>query len=83
MNNYGDCSFCGGEVEEKNIEYDYRRKSHLLIVSDVPAGVCRQCGEKYFKPGILKRMDQVYHDIFDRHQTPERVLEIPAVSFQR
>jgi len=83
MNNYGDCSFCGGEVEEKNIEYDYRRQSHLLIVSNVPAGVCRQCGEKYFKPGILKKMDQVYHDIFDRHQIPERVVEIPAVSFQR
>ncbi len=82
MNDYGDCSFCGGGVEEKKIEYDYRRKSHLLIVSDVPAGVCRQCGEKYFKPGILKRMDQVYHDIFDRHQAPDRVLEIPAVSFQ-
>ena len=81
MKDFGDCTFCGGEVEEKQIEYDYRRLGRLLVISNVPTGVCRQCGEKYFKPEILKRMDQAYHDVFDRHQEPERVLEVPAVSF--
>lgn len=81
MKNFGDCTFCGGEVEEKQIEYDYRRLERLLVISNVPSGVCRQCGEKYFKPDVLKRMDQAYHDVFDRHQEPERVLEVPAVSF--
>ena len=81
MKDFGDCTFCGGEVEEKQIEYDYRRLGQLLVISNVPSGVCRQCGEKYFKPEILKRMDQAYHDVFDRHQEPERVLEVPAVSF--
>jgi YgiT-type zinc finger domain-containing protein len=55
MTHYADCSFCGGEVTEKRIEYDYRRKSHLVVISNVPAGVCGQCGEKYFKPEILKK----------------------------
>jgi len=68
-------------VEEQRIEYDYRRQGHLLIISTVPAGVCRQCGEKYFMPDVLKKMDETYHDIFDRHKEPERVLEVPAVSF--
>lgn len=81
MKDFGDCTFCGGEVEEKQIEYDYRRLGRLLIISNVSAGVCRQCGEQYFKPEVLKRMDQAYHDVFDRHQEPERVLEVPAVSF--
>lgn len=81
MRDFGDCTFCGGEVEEKQIEYDYRRLGRLLIISNVSAGVCRQCGEKYFKPEVLKRMDQAYHDVFDRHQEPERVLKVPAVSF--
>ena len=53
MNRYADCTYCGGEVVEQTIEYDYRRRKHLMIVSNVPAGVCRQCGEKYFKPDIL------------------------------
>ncbi len=81
MTSFGDCSFCGGEVEEKRIDYDYRRKAKLLIMRNVPAGVCRQCGEKYFKPDVLKRMDQSYHDIFERHETPEKMLEVPALSF--
>ena len=80
MTAFGDCTFCGGEVEEKRIESDYRRVEKLLVISNVPAGVCRQCGETYFKPDVLKRMDKAYHDIFDRHQEPERVLTVPAVT---
>jgi YgiT-type zinc finger domain-containing protein len=81
MNEFADCTFCGGPVEAKRIDYDYRRQGHLLIITNVPAGVCLQCGEKYFRPDVLKRMDESYHDIFDRHGQPERLLEVPAVSF--
>ena len=80
MTSFGDCTFCGGEVQLKRIEYDYRRRGRLLVISNVPAGVCRQCGEKYFTPDVLKQMDEAYHDIFDRHKGPERLLEVPAVS---
>lgn len=80
MKGYADCSFCGGEVTEKKIDYDYRRQSHLLVISNVPAGVCGQCGEKYFKPEILKKMDDTYHNIFDRNQKPQRTLAVPTVS---
>ncbi|MBI3603295.1 MAG: type II toxin-antitoxin system MqsA family antitoxin [Nitrospirae bacterium] len=81
MTPFADCTFCGGPVEERRVDYDYRRKGRLLIMKNVLAGVCRQCGEKYFKPDVLKRMDQRYHDIVDRNQKPEAVVEIPAVSF--
>jgi YgiT-type zinc finger domain-containing protein len=81
MNRYADCTYCGGgEVVQQTIDYDYRRLKHLMVVSNVPAGVCRQCGEKYFKPDILKRMDSLYHGIFERHEKPQRTLTIPAVS---
>jgi len=81
MTGFGDCTFCGGPVEEKRIEYDYRRRGRLLVMRNVPAGVCRQCGEKYFKADVLKKMDERFHNIFDRNQKPDQVLEIPAVSF--
>ena len=80
MKGYADCSFCGGEVTEQKIDYDYRRQSHLLVISNVSAGVCGQCGEKYFNPEILKKMDEFYHNIFDRNQKPQRTLTVPAVS---
>jgi len=78
---FADCSFCGGEVEEARIEYDYRRKGRLLVITNVPTGVCRQCGEKYFAPDVAKKMDELYHEILDHRREPERVLEVPAVSF--
>ena len=80
MTQYADCSYCDGEVVERSIEYDYRRENHLMVVSNVSAGVCGQCGEKYFKPEVLKRMDAVYHAIFDRNEKPQRTLTVPAVT---
>jgi len=51
-----------------------------LVISNIPAGVCRQCGETYFKPDVPKKMDEAYHDIFDRHEEPERMPMVPRVS---
>jgi YgiT-type zinc finger domain-containing protein len=81
MSRFADCTFCGGEVVDRKIEYDYRRRGRLLILCNVPAGVCRQCGEKYFASEVVKRMDTLYHDVFDHHKKPERVLEVPSVSY--
>jgi YgiT-type zinc finger domain-containing protein len=81
MKSFADCAFCGGEVLESRIDYDYRRREQLLIMRNVPAGVCRQCGEKYFVPDVLKQMDRIYHEIVERHRKPEEVIEVPAVSF--
>ena len=80
MNLYADCTYCGGEVVEQIIDYDYRRENRLMVVTNVPEGVCRQCGEKYFKPQVLKRMDELYHGIFERNEKPHHTLTVPAVS---
>lgn len=57
MHNYGDCSFCGGEVKEKRLELDYRYKSKLYIFQNVPVGVCQQCGEKYLTAEVAKKIE--------------------------
>jgi hypothetical protein len=44
----------------------------VLVQPCSPAGVCRQCGEKYFKPEVLKRMGSLYHGIFERNEKPYR-----------
>ena len=81
MKGFGDCTFCGGPVEERRIEYDYRRRGHLLGIWTGPGGVCAQGGEKYFPPALLKRMAAAYHDIFDNRAAPERMLDVPSVTF--
>ena len=57
MHKYGDCSFCGGEVNGDRVELDYRYKGKLYIFKDVPAGVCQQCGEKYLTAEVAKEIE--------------------------
>ena len=42
---YGECDRCGGTVAEKIVQQVCSRKGRaVVIVDDVPAGVCQQCG---------------------------------------
>lgn len=52
------CSFCGGELEERLVQHEYRWEGSLFIFEDVPAAVCRQCGEKYFDAQVVKAMEK-------------------------
>ncbi len=58
MEPYGDCVYCGGEVVESLERIDYRIHGQLYILEMVPTGVCRQCGEKFFTAGVVKRMEE-------------------------
>lgn len=59
MNSYGDCTYCGGEVREKQERIDYRYHGQLFIIEDVPVGVCNQCGEKFFTSEVAKKLEKV------------------------
>ncbi len=58
MHEYGNCSFCGGEVKGDKVELDYRYQGKLFIFQNVPAGVCQQCGEKYLLAKVAKEIER-------------------------
>jgi len=58
MHKFWDCTFCGGEVRSDTVEMDYRYKGQLYIFQDVPAGVCQQCGERYFIGKVSKEIER-------------------------
>ena len=41
-----------------NIKQDFWIRGELVVVEDVPAGVCPQCGEKVVKVGVGFRLAQ-------------------------
>jgi YgiT-type zinc finger domain-containing protein len=45
------CYFCQGTVKSERITHIHRWKGQVIILEDVPADVCQQCGE-----GILLLM---------------------------
>lgn len=53
------CYFCKAKVVEQQITIDYRWGDTLVVIKDVPAGVCQQCGEKYLESGVYKELERM------------------------
>jgi YgiT-type zinc finger domain-containing protein len=53
------CYFCKRKVVEAKTEVDFRWGKKLKVLKNVPARVCQQCGEKYFKATIYKAMEKL------------------------
>jgi YgiT-type zinc finger domain-containing protein len=53
------CYFCKAKVVEQQITIDYRWGDTLVVIKDVPAGVCQQCGEKYLASGVYKGLERL------------------------
>ena len=71
---YHKCHFCGGEVIEKRVTVDYRWGDELIaVIKNVPAGVCRACGEQYYKAEIVKEMEKLAHS----KESPKKLIEVP------
>lgn len=65
------CERCGGVIKEEKIEYSLLYEGRLIIIENVPASVCHQCGEKFFDPEIVERLQNVVWS----HQRPVRIIE--------
>lgn len=53
------CYFCRGSVEASKVDVDFGWGRKLKVIRDVPAGVCRQCGERYFDANVYKEMEKL------------------------
>ena len=53
------CYFCKGEVVQQIATIDYRWGNDLVVINDVPCGVCRQCGEKYLSSDTYKELERM------------------------
>jgi YgiT-type zinc finger domain-containing protein len=70
------CYFCKGKVEGKAIRHVHQWGERVFIFKNVPAEVCTQCGETYFGPEALEKIDQVVKG----PPEPEEVARVPVYS---
>ena len=49
-----ECYFCKGKTEKQRVTVDYRWGDKLVVIENVPAEVCTQCGERYFDAGVSR-----------------------------
>ncbi|MGA2466799.1 MAG: type II toxin-antitoxin system MqsA family antitoxin [Thermodesulfobacteriota bacterium] len=55
----GKCYFCKAKVVQQQVTIDYRWRDDLVVIRDVPAGVCEQCGEKYLESSVYKELERL------------------------
>jgi len=53
------CSFCKGRLLKGETEFIVRVESELLVIRDIPAYVCEECGEAYHTPAISRKIDRI------------------------
>ena len=52
----------------------------LIIVEDIPAQLCEQCGEQYYDPLTTETLRALMEDLASA--TPKRVMEVPVYSLE-
>ncbi|MDH7486233.1 MAG: type II toxin-antitoxin system MqsA family antitoxin [Anaerolineae bacterium] len=70
------CYFCKGKLTEKKIHHVHHWGERIVVFEDVPAEVCQQCGEVYFRPEVLEKMDEAVLE----ELKPKARLSIPVFS---
>ena len=53
------CFFCKGELEFTTTKFIVDLGDLVVIVKNVPAMVCRQCGEKSFDDETMERLEKI------------------------
>ncbi|TVL98772.1 MAG: hypothetical protein CV087_20510 [Candidatus Brocadia sp. WS118] len=70
--NYGECEICNNHTQEKLVKQDFWIRGGLVVVEDVPAGVCPQCGEKVVKAEVGQRIAKLI-------ENSERIAKAPRI----
>ena len=57
------CLYCQGTLIRKSVSYTATRKGYHLIIDQVPAWVCEQCGEPLYEEDTVEAIQQVLQGV--------------------
>jgi len=69
------CSFCKGKLRKGTTEFMAHAAGEVIVIKDVPAYVCEQCGEAYYTAATSRKIDGVMRDA---HQKKLCMRPLPA-----
>lgn len=76
MNN---CYFCKGPITNGRVRVIQERAGQVVIIENVPAQVCEQCGERYYSAAVCKEMER----LMDTARDSGTSLSVPVLEFDR
>ena len=57
------CFFCKGQTEERLTKYIVDLGNCVVIVKNVPARVCTQCGEATFSNDVVEKLEKIVNTV--------------------
>ena len=69
------CDLCGGELSAGTTSLEIWRDEELVVLRDIPADVCQQCGEAYLSPEVSEKLDRFLEE-YPQHR-PQRYIPVP------
>jgi YgiT-type zinc finger domain-containing protein len=58
-----ECFYCKGKMKKGKTSYVVNRRGYHLVLDQVPAFICGQCGEPYFEPEGVELVQQMIREI--------------------
>jgi YgiT-type zinc finger domain-containing protein len=65
------CPFCGGSKKEGRTTFTVDLGFGVVVVRDVPASVCSQCGADWIKDSIASKLEEIVNDARQKHHIVE------------
>jgi len=62
------CAICGGKVMEKKVSEEIKVGNDFVIVEGITAGVCMDCGERYYPPGVVDKLRSIEKNLLKREE---------------
>lgn len=73
------CDICGGLMHEEETTYTIQIKDKFIMIENVPAKVCPQCGEKLFSPEVVERLQMTIWN----NGKPEKTIKTPIFNYKK
>jgi YgiT-type zinc finger domain-containing protein len=51
------CFYCKGDTEQKSKTHAVTLEKCVIIIKNVPALICKQCGEVYFIDDVMQKLE--------------------------
>jgi YgiT-type zinc finger domain-containing protein len=76
---YGECEICDSPLQERRIKQDFWIRGELVVVDQVVAGVCPQCGAKGVRADIGRQLAALLGNTERIASAPR--MSVPVVAF--
>ncbi len=53
------CAICGGELKKDTTTLTFDRENKVIVIRNVPALVCSNCGESYFDAETTRKLEKI------------------------